>query len=214
MKYARHDFTDRCSLCHVSPTTAQVDWTPKARIILDAASRLFYERGIHAVGVDAIASEAGVTKRTLYDRFGSKEQLVVEYLRARNETWRDYLRGRLDDAGTSPRAQLSALFDATRDWSADRGHKGCAMINAHAEISDPSHPAYSIIVGQKTELLDLLTTIATEAGAESPQTVARRLLVLHEGALVTAGMGIEPKAFDIARDAAVDILDRAELTKS
>ncbi|MFC9982290.1 TetR/AcrR family transcriptional regulator [Gordonia sp. NPDC127522] len=188
-------------------TPSTVEWTPKARLILDAASALFYEHGIHAVGVDSIAAAAGVTKRTLYDRFGSKEQLVVEYLRARNAAWQEFLRSRLDAADASPSAQLAAIFDATRDWSADRGHKGCAMINAHAEISDPGHPAFSIIVGQKHELRDLFASIATKSGAPDPRTLAQRLFILHEGALVTAGMGVEPGALDAARDLALEIFD-------
>ncbi|WP_439033238.1 TetR/AcrR family transcriptional regulator [Gordonia terrae] len=190
-------------MCQVT-TTHEVEWTPKARQILHAASGLFYERGIHAVGVDTIAAEAGVTKRTLYDRFGSKEQLVVEYLRARDKAWKLLLQSRLDAAPTSPAAQLAAVFDATRDWSAERGHKGCAMINAHAEISDPDHPAYPIIVGQKQEMLELLTRIA--GATPAPREVARRLLILHEGALVSAGLGVEPEAFDITRDLALRVL--------
>lgn len=183
-----------------------VDWTPKARLILAAASTLFYERGIHAVGVDSIAAAAGVTKRTLYDRFGSKEQLIVEYLRARNAEWQEFLRSRLDAADPTPSAQLAAVFDATRDWSADRGHKGCAMINAHAEISDPAHPAYPIIVGQKHELRDLLRSIATDAGAPDANALAQQLFILHEGALVAAGMGVEPDALDTARDIALGMI--------
>ncbi|WP_244176078.1 TetR/AcrR family transcriptional regulator [Gordonia lacunae] len=183
-----------------------VDWTPKARLILDAASTLFYEHGIHAVGVDSIADAAGVTKRTLYDRFGSKEQVVVEYLRARNAAWQEFLRSRLDAADATPDAQLAAVFDATRDWSADRGHKGCAMINAHAEISDPAHPAHPLIVGQKHDLRDLLRSIATDAGAPDANALAQRLFILHEGALVTAGMGVEPDALDAARDVALEMI--------
>nr|WP_035717645.1 TetR/AcrR family transcriptional regulator [Gordonia terrae] len=183
-----------------------MDWTPKARLILAAASTLFYERGIHAVGVDSIAAAAGVTKRTLYDRFGSKEQLIVEYLRARNAEWQEFLRSRLDAADPTPSAQLAAVFDATRDWSADRGHKGCAMINAHAEISDPAHPAYPIIVGQKHELRDLLRSIATDAGAPDANALAQQLFILHEGALVAAGMGVEPDALDTARDFALGMI--------
>ena len=72
--------------------------TPRAQRILDVASTLFYERGIHAVGVDTIAEAAGVTKRTLYDRFGSKESLVVAYLRQREEKWRKVLNEHLDKA--------------------------------------------------------------------------------------------------------------------
>lgn len=186
-----------------------VEWTPKARVILDAASTLFYEHGIHAVGVEAIAAEAGVTKRTLYDRFGSKEQLVVEYLRARDDRWRLFLQERLDAADDSPEQQLTAVFDASRAWAADHGPKGCSMINAHAEISDPTHPAYAIIVGQKQWMLDLFTTIARDASAHDTALVGERLLLLHEGALVTAGMGVTADAFDVAREVAVEVLRQA-----
>ncbi|WP_016700389.1 helix-turn-helix domain-containing protein, partial [Actinoalloteichus spitiensis] len=72
-----------------------IEWTPGARAVLAAASELFYDQGIHAVGVDAIAARAGVTKKTLYDRFGSKERLVVEYLAQRDQRWRAFLTPRL-----------------------------------------------------------------------------------------------------------------------
>ena len=133
--------------------------------------------------------------------------VLRSYLRARNAAWQEFLRTRLDAADASPSAQLAAIFDATRDWSEDRGHKGCAMINAHAEISDPGHPAFSIIVGQKHELQDLFTSIATKAGVPDSHTLAQRLFILHEGALVTAGMGVEPGALDAARDFALETFD-------
>src|SRR5690349_24992420 len=110
----------------------RVPMTPAARRALTAAGRLFYERGIHAVGVDLIAAEAGVTKKTLYDRFGSKEQIVVEYLADRDERWREFLFDRLD-AVTEPVARVLAVFDASRDWAAEHSPRGCGMVNAHAE---------------------------------------------------------------------------------
>ncbi|WP_143626387.1 TetR/AcrR family transcriptional regulator, partial [Streptomyces viridosporus] len=118
----------------------RITLTPAARRVLEAAGRLFYERGIHAVGVDLIAAEAGVTKKTLYDRFGSKEQIVVEYLAARDERWRAFLAPYLDAAGPEPAARVLAVFEASRAWAAEHGSKGCSMVNAHAEISDPAHP--------------------------------------------------------------------------
>lgn len=198
--------TDQGNADHLATA---VEWTPKARVILDAASTLFYEHGIHAVGVETIAAQAGVTKRTLYDRFGSKEQLVVEYLRARDDRWRVFLQERLDAADDAPEQQLIAVFDASRAWAADRGPKGCSMINAHAEISDPTHPAYAIIVGQKRWMLDLFIALADDAGVDNTALVGERLLLLHEGALVTAGMGVTADAFDVAREVAVDVLRTA-----
>ena len=136
--------------------------TPAALRVRSAADRLFYERGIHAVGVHLIATEAGVTKKTIYDRFGSKEQLVVEYLADRDERWRAFLDGHLDAAGPGARARVRAVFDASLAWAADHNSKGCSMVNAHAEISDPAHPAYPVITGQKAWMLALFTDLARE----------------------------------------------------
>jgi len=181
-------------------------WTPKARAVLEAASELFYEHGIHAVGVDVIAEHAGVTKKTLYDRFGSKERLVVEYLTARDNRWREFLLDRLAEAGRSPRQQLQAVFDASAAWSQEHGTKGCSMINAHAEISDPSHPAHAVMVGQKRWMLALFADLATAAGATRPQLVATHIMLVHEGALVTAGMGVIDDAFTHAAHSAAALL--------
>jgi AcrR family transcriptional regulator len=183
-----------------------IEWTPKARAALRAAGELFYERGIHAVGVDAVAERAGVTKKTLYDRFGSKERLVVEYLLDRDRQWNAYLDARLAAADPSPPAQLSELFAAARDWAGERGAKGCAMVNAHAEISDPAHPAYAVIVGQKARMRSLLEGIAELAGCADPELVGDQLMLLHEGAVVTAGMGAVEDPFGRALTAALALL--------
>ena len=186
--------------------TEEILWTPKARTALAAASELFYEQGIHAVGVDAIAERAGVTKKTLYDRFGSKERLVVEYLRERDRAWHELLDERLRQAGPDPRDRLAAVFATSDAWALDRGPKGCAMVNAHAEISDPAHPAYAVIVEQKRWMLALFTDLATAAGADDPARVGGQLMLLHEGAIVAAGMRAVDDAYTIAADAAAGLL--------
>jgi AcrR family transcriptional regulator len=186
--------------------TTEVEWTPKARAVLAAASELFYERGIHAVGVEAVAERAGVTKKTLYDRFGSKERLVVEYLAGRDRDWCAHLDGRLRESGQSPREQLATVFEASASWARAYSSKGCSMINAHAEISDPAHPAYAVIVGQKRRMLALFTDLAAAADVPDPGGVAEQLMLLHEGALVTDGMGVLDDAFGRAAQAAAALL--------
>jgi AcrR family transcriptional regulator len=185
----------------------RIEMTPAAHRALEAASRLFYERGIHAVGVDLIAAEAGVTKKTLYDRFGSKEQIVVEYLARRDERWRQFLAGRLDAAGPAPRDRVLAVFDAARDWAREHNAKGCAMVNAHAEISDPSHPAHPIIAGQKQWMLALFEDLLTQAGADEPGPPAETLMLLHEGALVAHGLHVFADPITHARHQAEVLLD-------
>lgn len=178
-----------------------IDWTPKARAVLSAASTLFYDQGIHAVGVDAIAERAGVTKKTLYDRFGSKDRLVVEYLLERDRQWRDFLQQRLLDAAPGS-DRITAVFDAAAQWAAEHGRKGCAMVNAHAELSDPAHPAYAVVVGQKRWMLELLTELVTETGATDPGRVAEQVLLLHEGAVVASSLGAGEAPFARAASAA------------
>ena len=192
----------------------RVTMTPAARRILEAAERLFYERGIHAVGVDLIAAEAGVTKKTLYDRFGSKERIVVEYLAGRDERWRAFLAQYLDDhldaAHATPRARALAVFDASRAWSAEYGSKGCSMVNAHAEISDPAHPAYPVIAGQKEWMLALFTRLARDIAPQDADRMGRTLMLLHEGALVAHGLDTFPDPIAHARDQAAALLQQPE----
>ncbi|MFG3259090.1 TetR/AcrR family transcriptional regulator [Streptomyces sp. NPDC048172] len=190
----------------------RVELTPAARRALQAAERLFYAHGIHAVGVDLIAAEAGITKKTLYDRFGSKEQLVVEYLAGRDERWRAFLAERLN-AEEPAREQIDAVFTASRDWAEREGGKGCSMVNAHAEISDPAHPAYAIITGQKRWMRELFTELAGEIvppdSAERAEELGRTLMLLHEGALVAHGLEVFPGAVDHARAQARLLVDPA-----
>ncbi|MCX5599583.1 TetR/AcrR family transcriptional regulator [Streptomyces phaeochromogenes] len=179
--------------------------TPGARRALEAAGRLFYDRGIHAVGVDLIAAEAGVTKKTLYDRFGSKEQIVVEYLADRDERWRAFLASRLD-AAHAPHDGVLAVFEASRDWMDASSPRGCSMVNAHAEIDDTSHPAYAIITGQKQWMLTLFTDLVRPLAPTSAESLGRTLMLLHEGALVAHGLRIFPGALDHAREQAAELL--------
>ncbi|WP_020659779.1 TetR/AcrR family transcriptional regulator [Amycolatopsis benzoatilytica] len=186
-----------------------IDWTPKAYAVLRAAEELFYENGIHAVGVDVIAARAGVTKKTLYDRFGSKERLVVEYLSARDARWREFLAKRLEDVGPVPQERLRAAFDASAAWAKEYGGKGCSMINAHAEISDPAHPAYAVVTGSKRWMLGFFAQLAEDAGSADPQRTSERIMLLHEGAAVMAGMRIADDIFTRAAETAVELLDRS-----
>lgn len=188
------------------PKPRRITMTPAARRVLAAAARLFYERGIHAVGVDLIAAEAGVTKKTLYDRFGSKEQIVVEYLADRDERWRAFLAEHLDAEGPAPRERVLAVFDASRAWAEEFGPRGCSMVNAHAEIGDPAHPAHPIITGQKRWMLALFKGLAAKIAPETADSTARTLMLLHEGALVAHGLGVFPDAIAQAREQARTLL--------
>jgi AcrR family transcriptional regulator len=185
--------------------------TPGGRRVLDAASRLFYERGIHAVGVDTIAEAAGVTKKTLYDRFGSKEALVVSYLQHRDARWREHVSthlARVPDPGAD---RVLAVFDAAISWSDENSPKGCSAINARAEIGEGNadHPVFPEVSRQKAWLLDLFQDLCAEAHIPDPRAMAQAMMLLYEGAIVTVGMTTFAEPFVIARTWASRLLGQA-----
>lgn len=185
--------------------------TPGATRVLDAASRLFYERGIHAVGVDTIAEAAGVTKKTLYDRFGSKEALVVSYLQHRDALWRAHVAAhlaRVPEAGTE---RVLTVFDAAIAWSDEYSPKGCSAINARAEIGDghDGHPVFPEVARQKAWLLDLFVELCREAGVADADLMSKAMMLLYEGAIVTVGMETFAAPFEVARALARTTLEQA-----
>lgn len=177
--------------------------------MLDAASRLFYERGIHAVGVDTIAEEAGVTKKTLYDRFGSKEALVVAYLQHRDARWREHLEAHLAEAPSTGVERVLAVFDAALSWSDENSPKGCSAINARAEVGEGNddHPVFPEVARQKAWLLALFAELCAEAGVQDPARMAEAMMLLYEGAIVTVGMATFDEPFAVARRWAATLLD-------
>jgi AcrR family transcriptional regulator len=190
--------------------------TPGARRVLDAASELFYARGIHVVGVDAIAAAAGVTKKTIYDRFGSKEQLVVAYLQHRDARWREHLAARLARTPEPGIDRVLAVFDAAVTWADVNTPKGCSAINARAELGagdlgadDDGHDVLPEVMRQKAWLLELIRDLCREAGMPDAAANARTLMLIYEGGLVTIGMGTFGRPLQVARDAARALLAAA-----
>ena len=179
---------------------------PGAERLLEAASDLFYREGIRAVGVDTISSKAGVSKRTLYNRFGGKAELVAEYLRRRDERWRVYLQEQTEGVA-DPREKLLAVFGAYEEWLVGEDFRGCAFANAAAEIPDPDHPARIVARLHKEGVRERLVALAKEAGLDEPEALAERLLLLLEGAAATAAMRRSGEPLEVARSVALELLE-------
>lgn len=180
--------------------------TPAAERVLQAASEMFYRDGIRAVGVDAIAARAGVTKKTLYERFGSKDRLVVEYLRDRDKRWREWLVAFVERRGGSAKESILSTFDASGEWMDRENPRGCGFVNAAVELPEEGHPARAVIMDQKLWLRDYLANLATEAGVANPGDLAERLLILHEGATVTNALGTATAPAQKAREVAAVLI--------
>ncbi|WP_328323227.1 MULTISPECIES: TetR/AcrR family transcriptional regulator [unclassified Streptomyces] len=182
--------------------------TPAGVKVLETASRLFYEQGIRAVGVEAIAEEAGVTKKTLYDCFGSKEDLIVAYLRARDGLWRSTLVKHVNGHDAPPGQKILATFSALRDWMRERNSRGCAFINASVELPE-DHPGREVARDQKAWLFAYLEDLAAQARAQDPAALAAQVLILHEGACIADSMRSVDHAVDRAEQVAAVLIERA-----
>jgi AcrR family transcriptional regulator len=177
--------------------------------LLAVGADLFLERGIHAVSVDALADEARVTKRTVYQHFPGKDALVAQALEQRGEIWRAWFDAELDRRGTTPEQQLLAMFDVVADEISAGGYRGCRFVNAAAELPDPTHPARAVASAHKGAVLALIARRAAQLGTSQPDLLARQLKVLLEGAITTALVDPSPQAARDARLAAASLLTHA-----
>ena len=178
--------------------------TPRQRL-LDAAADLFYRQGIGAVGVDLVSKQAGVSKRTLYQQFGSKDQLIAESLDAHGSAMLGlYVPDQ--DPHAPARQQILAVFAGLGGWTASETFRGCPFVNTATELADPSHPARQIARQHKLQLRDYFAHQAGRGQAKDPDRLADQLMVIFDGAIVQAVMGTARHS-DAARTAAQTLLD-------
>ena len=146
--------------------------------ILDTAGRLFYGQGIRAVGVDTIAAEIGISKRTLYNYFPSKDQLIVAYLSRQFVPIRQSDRPLLE--------QILHVFDWLERWFATDTFRGCPFVNAVAELGDPGHPGTQLAVAYKERRRLWLRDALAQMKVADPDTLATQVAILAEGAIIAA----------------------------
>ena len=183
--------------------------SPARDRILATAAELFYERGVHAVGIDEIIDRSGVAKMSLYNNFDSKDALIVAYLRARHEKWMVWLQSAVESRGGSPPRRLLAVFDALAEWCGSGEYRGCAFINTAAELCDPKHPARAVCREHKESLRAYLEQLAAAAELKHPGKVAGQLLILVDGAIVTSLLAGSAAAVGDAKEAARVLISEA-----
>jgi AcrR family transcriptional regulator len=184
---------------------------PSARErLLASANELFYEEGVHTVGIDRVIEHAGVAKGSLYNTFGSKDELIRAYLEARHASMEQRIT-RVLERYDSPRGRLLGVFEAQDELFSEPGYRGCAFARASAE----SHPGD--VVEQAAEdyrawVRSLFTRLAGEAGVPDAPALARQLHLLYDGSGMSARMDHDPSAARAARSAAAALLDAAVAT--
>ena len=179
---------------------------PSARErLLDAADELFYEEGIHIVGIDRVIEKAGVAKASLYSTFGSKDELVRAYLNRKYEQRRTRITEWVARYDT-PRDKLLGVFDALGESIAQPGYHGCAFANATAESSRGS-AAEQVTQTYRAWMRALFTDLAGQAGAADPATLGAQLHLLYDGVNWAARIDRDLAAAGRAQAAAAALLD-------
>ena len=174
--------------------------------LLGATSELTYARGITGTGVDAIAARAGVTKRTLYQHFGSKDQLVAEALSERSRRALSNL-----EAGARRRSEetgelaILAFFDVIGNALSTKTQSGCAFINASLEINYPGHPIREAALAHLRAREELVRQFLVEAGADDAD-LAAQVVLLVDGAYAVGGSRRDPAAARHAKAAVAALL--------
>lgn len=146
------------------------------------AAELFYEVGVTATGVDAVVARSGVSKPTLYRHFGSKPALVAAVLADAHERRQRALVDYLEAHPASPQERPLVVFDWLGAWHASEGHRGCAFLNAAAELPGAGEPARGVIAAHKGWLRGYLAELCAQAGVDDPDGLAYALLLLVDGA--------------------------------
>src|SRR4051794_4390449 len=174
--------------------------------LLEAASELFYDEGVQSVGVDKVIERAGVAKATLYSVFGNKEGLVRAYLTAHDQGIRERMAHELAARYTTPRERLLGMFEVQALRFSETGFRGCAFARASAEAAEGSSVDEA---GEhhRAWLRSLLVDLAQDAGARNPEQLAQQLLLLYDGAAMSAWMDHDPSAAQAAHAVAVALVD-------
>lgn len=169
--------------------------------ILETADRLFYGQGIRAVGVDTVAAEIGISKRTLYNHFASKDELIVAYLTRRLRP--------APPSDLPPVEQILGNFDRLERTIGTGVFRGCPFVNAVAELKEPAHAANKIALAFKEQRRTWFRDLLVSLGVEDPETLSMQLLLLIDGAIAAAVVRGDPKVATAARKAAAVLLKAA-----
>lgn len=183
--------------------------------IIDAANRLFYREGIRAVSVDAVAEAAGLTKRSLYYHFKSKDDLIADYLRLRDHPNLRRYAAWYEGAKGGSAERIGAIFDHLATEAEKPGWKGCGFLRTAAElVNQPGHPALKIGVEHKKRVEAWFADILAEHGLSEPARVARQVCLLIDGAFSQAMLYRDPSYFREAGLAARALVGSAVLGAS
>lgn len=175
--------------------------------LVQKALKAFYRNGFNATGMDLLVTETGISKTSMYKHFRTKEDLILAVLRLRDENFRNWLYRRMEELADTPRGQLIAMFDALEEWFDEPEYRGCMFIKASSEFQDANDPIHKQSADHKRLLERHITDLAEQSGLKEPAILSRQLLLLKEGAIVTAHLKHTDKPAQDAKAAAAHLVD-------
>ena len=179
--------TDRRKLANQSRDEGQDSGRER---VSRAAYELFSREGVRAAGVDAVIARAGTAKMTLYRNFPSKDDLIIEFLRRREQLWtRDWLEAESRRRGRTPREQLLAIFDVFGEWFSKPDFEGCSFLTTMIEINDREHPVHQAAVGHLANIRGYIEKLAAQIGISDVDSFARKWHILMKGSIMAAHEG-------------------------
>lgn len=180
----------------------------KREALIQTAIRLFSEYGYHHTGVDRIVREAGITKKTLYSYFHSKEELIVAALRHHDNAFRQEFMRSVESTSRTPSLRLLAIFDVAGVWFEENHFFGCMFINAAGEFTASNSEIREICRHYKDKMTSYICRLAKQAHARDPDNLALQLALLLEGAIVTAQVSGSAESAQRAKAIAKTLVDQ------
>jgi AcrR family transcriptional regulator len=178
--------------------------------IISAASKLFYTDGIRGVSVDAVAAKAGVTKRTLYYHFKSKDDLVAAYLAGRDQPNLALFKQWFAETDDGLPAQIERIFRNLARSARHPKWKGCGFLRTSAELANmPGHPAIKIGAAHKKKFEDWLRATFEAEGIREALPLARQILLLLDGSFAVVLLHRDPSYMETAGQAAFSLTKAA-----
>ncbi len=179
----------------------------KREQLITTALKLFARNGFHATGVDSIVEQSGVTKKTLYTHFRSKEELVLAVLHHYDSLFRNEFMRRVEGAAKTPKGRLLAVFDVAETWFKQNNFYGCMFINAVGEYSEDNAPIRKVCKEYKNLMKAYIRELCVRAGVTEVDRLTEELALLLEGAIVTAQVSKQSKAAQVAKRAAKALIE-------
>lgn len=174
--------------------------------IIDIAIDLFCQHGFHATGVDTIMRTAKVSKKTLYNHFRSKDELILVTLQVHDGRFRNEFMKDVSALADTPRGQLLAIFDAAEKWFSGQNFFGCMFVNVVGEYSDPNSPMRAVSLNFKQMIHRYIFELCEKAGASDANGLADSIALIFEGSIVTAQISGNTNSAKTAKKVAEQLL--------